>query len=218
MFFHGEVSFNDEVVITNMRHKEAMQDAYESMMQVKASLEKGMPEDFYSIDLMSAYASLGKIPFEEPPILGLHGINAMLSILTVKITVSKPILAQARAASQPACPAPTTHTSTFSLMTVKQAEVCELLTDWADGCSKDSSLGEAVEKGSGKQQDAWSICTSSGFVEKEKGTTLSSPNCSCIFEKSKLLLGFQFGRSGGKRQWKEKDNRCKDIYWRGLRV
>jgi len=65
MFFHGEVSFNDEVVITNMRHKEAMQDAYESMMQVKASLEKGMPEDFYSIDLMSAYASLGKIIGEE---------------------------------------------------------------------------------------------------------------------------------------------------------
>lgn len=48
-----------------MRHKEAMQDAYESMMQVKASLEKGMPEDFYSIDLMSAYASLGKIIGEE---------------------------------------------------------------------------------------------------------------------------------------------------------
>ena len=35
------------------------------MMQVKASLEKGMPEDFYSIDLMSAYASLGKIIGEE---------------------------------------------------------------------------------------------------------------------------------------------------------
>ena len=65
MFFKGEISFNDEVVITNMRHKEAIQHAYESMLQVKKSLEDHMPEDFYSIDLMSAYASLGTIIGEE---------------------------------------------------------------------------------------------------------------------------------------------------------
>ena len=65
MFFHGEISFNDEIVITNMRHKEALKDAYESMLQVKKSLENDMPEDFYSIDLMSAYASLGTIIGEE---------------------------------------------------------------------------------------------------------------------------------------------------------
>ncbi len=65
MFFKGEISFNDEVVITNMRHKEAIQNAYESMLQVKKSLENNMPEDFYSIDLMSAYASLGTIIGEE---------------------------------------------------------------------------------------------------------------------------------------------------------
>lgn len=65
MFFHGEISFNDEIIITNMRHKEALENAYESMRQVKLSLEKDMPEDFYSIDLMSAYASLGSIIGEE---------------------------------------------------------------------------------------------------------------------------------------------------------
>ena len=65
MFFHGEISFNDEIVITNMRHKEVLKDAYESMLQVKKSLENDMPEDFYSIDLMSAYASLGTIIGEE---------------------------------------------------------------------------------------------------------------------------------------------------------
>lgn len=65
MFFHGELSFNDEVVITNMRHKEAIKDAYESMKQVVISLNNDMPEDFYSIDLMSAYASLGAIIGEE---------------------------------------------------------------------------------------------------------------------------------------------------------
>lgn len=65
MFFHGEITFNDEVIITNMRHKEAIMDAYDSMKQVCFSLENNMPEDFYSIDLMSAYASLGTIIGEE---------------------------------------------------------------------------------------------------------------------------------------------------------
>ena len=65
MFFHHEISYNDEVYITNIRHKEALHDAYESIIQVKKSIEDQMPEDFYSIDLMSAYASLGMIIGEE---------------------------------------------------------------------------------------------------------------------------------------------------------
>lgn len=65
MFFHGEISFNDEVYITNVRHKEAIQNAYDSLQLVKGSLENEMPEDFYSIDLMDAYTSLGYIIGEE---------------------------------------------------------------------------------------------------------------------------------------------------------
>lgn len=65
MFFHGKISYNDEVYLTNIRHKEAVQEAQESMLQVLRSLEMDMPEDFYSIDLMSAYISLGKIIGEE---------------------------------------------------------------------------------------------------------------------------------------------------------
>ncbi len=65
MFFHGKISYNDEVYITNMRHKEALMEAKDSLVQVKKSLKLNMPEDFYSIDLMSAYASLGKIIGEE---------------------------------------------------------------------------------------------------------------------------------------------------------
>ena len=57
--------FNDEVYITNIRHKEALEDARKSILEVKKSLEMEMPEDFYSIDLMSAYSSLGKIIGEE---------------------------------------------------------------------------------------------------------------------------------------------------------
>lgn len=65
MFIHGDLTYNDEIYITNMRHKEAVKDAYESMIQVKKSIENFMPEDFYSIDLMSAYTSLGMIIGEE---------------------------------------------------------------------------------------------------------------------------------------------------------
>ena len=61
MFFKGDISFNDEVYITNARHKEALIDAKNSLDLVKESIEMGMPEDFFSIDLMSAYESLGKI-------------------------------------------------------------------------------------------------------------------------------------------------------------
>ena len=63
LFFAGKLSFN--VIITSMRHKEALQNACESLLEVKKSLEAGMPEDFFSIDLMSAYASLGEIIGEE---------------------------------------------------------------------------------------------------------------------------------------------------------
>lgn len=65
MFFGGEISNNSQIVITNMRHKEALQSAYDSLMMVRKSIEDGMEEDFYSIDLMSAYAELGKIIGEE---------------------------------------------------------------------------------------------------------------------------------------------------------
>lgn len=65
MFFHGEINVNHEVMITNIRHKEALQEALDSLKMVIESIDGEMPEDFYSIDLMSAYASLGRIIGEE---------------------------------------------------------------------------------------------------------------------------------------------------------
>lgn len=65
MFFHGNLSFNDEVYITNMRHKEAIQDAQKSIKLVEESILNGMPEDFFSIDLMNAYKELGIVIGEE---------------------------------------------------------------------------------------------------------------------------------------------------------
>ena len=65
MFFNGKIAVNDEIYITSQRHKEALIEAYDSMQLVLSSLADYMPEDFYSIDLMSAYASLGRIIGEE---------------------------------------------------------------------------------------------------------------------------------------------------------
>ncbi len=61
MFFSGKVTFNDEVYITNIRQKTALQEALRSLKLVQQSIEDDMPEDFYSIDLMNAYEELGTI-------------------------------------------------------------------------------------------------------------------------------------------------------------
>ncbi len=61
MFFSGEVTFNDEIYITNIRHKTSLQEAASSLNLVLQSIEDEMPEDFYSIDLMNAYEVLGNI-------------------------------------------------------------------------------------------------------------------------------------------------------------
>ncbi len=65
MFFKDEISYNDELYITNMRHKSLLYDAKNSLAAVQESIENGMGEDFFTIDLMAAYESLGKIIGEE---------------------------------------------------------------------------------------------------------------------------------------------------------
>ena len=65
MFFHGDIKINDEVILTNLRQRDAVKDAWNSLLMVKKSLENDMPEDFLSIDLMGAYSSLGYVIGEE---------------------------------------------------------------------------------------------------------------------------------------------------------
>ena len=76
MFFQGEISFDDEVYITNARHKTALKEAEKSLEMVTESIEAGMPEDFFSIDLMGAYEALGKILGES---LGEDLVNEIFS-------------------------------------------------------------------------------------------------------------------------------------------
>ena len=64
LFFQGEISFNDQVCITNLRQKQLLEEDLAALDRVEESLQMGMPEDFYSIDLMDAYEKLGRITGE----------------------------------------------------------------------------------------------------------------------------------------------------------
>lgn len=61
MFISGDIEFNDEIYITNVRQKALIKEAFESISLVKKSIDDNMPEDFYSIDLTSAYEALGMV-------------------------------------------------------------------------------------------------------------------------------------------------------------
>lgn len=61
LFYEGEIDFNDQILVTNVRHAQALKEAYDSILMVEQSIENAMPEDFYSIDLMNAYEKLGSI-------------------------------------------------------------------------------------------------------------------------------------------------------------
>lgn len=65
MFYDGEVDGNDPLYLTNLRHKRALTESCDSLMMVKNSIKEGLPEDFYSIDLMDAYEKLGSITGES---------------------------------------------------------------------------------------------------------------------------------------------------------
>ena len=60
-FFSGELDYNDQLYITNARHKEELMKTEESLLKVRESIDMGMEEDFFSIDLMDAYEHLGLI-------------------------------------------------------------------------------------------------------------------------------------------------------------
>ena len=65
LFFKGEIIANTESVITNLRQKESLQHASNSLLEVEVSIKNKMPEDFFSIDLMSACDALGEITGES---------------------------------------------------------------------------------------------------------------------------------------------------------
>ncbi len=65
MMFHGTIDETQDFYITNARHKNALDEALEGLRMVESSIENQMPEDFFTIDLMNAYESLGSIVGES---------------------------------------------------------------------------------------------------------------------------------------------------------
>lgn len=65
LFASGEIDYNDEVYVSGERNKEALEETLESLKLLKKSINEGLPEDFYTIDLMNAYEQLGKITGES---------------------------------------------------------------------------------------------------------------------------------------------------------
>lgn len=65
LFYQDKLNLNEDIVITNLRQLQELSEAEESLKLVIQSIEDGMPEDFYSIDLQNAYLHLGFIIGEE---------------------------------------------------------------------------------------------------------------------------------------------------------
>lgn len=65
MFFAGEIDSNENVYITNVRHKDCLIRAKQSLNEVINTINMGMPEDCMSIDLQKAYSILGEITGES---------------------------------------------------------------------------------------------------------------------------------------------------------
>lgn len=61
MFFEGSLSYNDQLYITNARHKNELVCTKNALEKVIESIDMGMEEDFFSIDMMDAYEHLGLI-------------------------------------------------------------------------------------------------------------------------------------------------------------
>ena len=61
LFISDGLDYNNQVYITRVRHKASLIDASGSLGRVLDSIEAAVGEDFYTIDLMAAYESLGEI-------------------------------------------------------------------------------------------------------------------------------------------------------------
>ena len=65
IFYNGDLNYNEDVIITNVRQINELRECLSSLKLVINSIDDGMPEDFYSIDLQNAYVHLGYIIGEE---------------------------------------------------------------------------------------------------------------------------------------------------------
>ena len=60
-FYSGNISYNDDLFITNIRHKNLIEQAHSSLELAIGGVRDSMPEDLITIDMMDAYTALGKV-------------------------------------------------------------------------------------------------------------------------------------------------------------
>ncbi|MDE6566644.1 MAG: tRNA uridine-5-carboxymethylaminomethyl(34) synthesis GTPase MnmE [Lachnospiraceae bacterium] len=60
-FLQGEITYNDQIYLTSVRHRDVVEQACSSLNHVLSAIKDGMPEDFFTIDMMDAYQKLGLI-------------------------------------------------------------------------------------------------------------------------------------------------------------
>ena len=61
MFFGGEIELHNDVMISNVRHRNALFAAKNSLLKALDTIHMGMPVDFVSMDLTEAYHHFGEI-------------------------------------------------------------------------------------------------------------------------------------------------------------
>ena len=64
-FLSGRLKNNDDIYITNERQLSNLKEALNYISNIEKSIEMGMSEDFYTIDIMGAYHSLSEITGED---------------------------------------------------------------------------------------------------------------------------------------------------------
>jgi len=65
LFYSGSITSEEDIIITNERHRELLISAEQSVKNVCEGIEAGVSEDFLTIDMMDAYEALGKIVGES---------------------------------------------------------------------------------------------------------------------------------------------------------
>lgn len=65
LFLKGAIDLNNEVLVTNVRHRELLDRAIESLELAEAAHKEGLPLDFVTIDIKESAEHLGKITGES---------------------------------------------------------------------------------------------------------------------------------------------------------
>lgn len=80
LFFKGDISKNDEVLLTNARHKNLVDRSIHAIDQALSSFDMGMPLDMVTIDIKSSAEYIGQITGESIDEAVMHNIFSRFCI------------------------------------------------------------------------------------------------------------------------------------------